>query len=414
MQEIYAIIEELSNLNPPKQSFDNQLIEHALKLFELPQNNYKVIHIAGTNGKGSTAAFIEAGLITAGYKVGKFSSPFIHCINECICVNNQMIASNELAQLYLEHKKILELANIYLSSFEMLTLLMFVYCARVGVDYLVLEAGLGGLNDSTNVVDSVYSVITNVSLEHTQFLGNSLDEIAMHKAGIIKNGLTVVGDNHRELLDAVKKQTDNFISVKNDYAISKISLNEVEFTTELKFKEVNQQPHSLKLGLFGYFQAYNFLCAYAVLNDIGLTFEQINIAAKSVLWHGRLQKLSDNPLVIADASHNVDGVRNLSLSLAPWFDFHDSVIICSILTDKNQLEMMKYYRQISANIIFCEIPNQPRASNLDDLLSVAAGKFINIYQVKTPEEAMQKAQELNHGAILVSGSCYLLKYFISS
>lgn len=410
---LIQIIEELSNLNPPQKSFDNKLMLLALDLVANPQNLYKVIHIAGTNGKGSTAAFIESGLIGAGFRVGKFSSPYIHIINECITINQQMITDEDLANLYLKYKNILEDADIYLSSFEMLTFLMFIHCGNNNIDYLILETGLGGLDDSTNVVDSEFSVITNISLEHTQFLGNDLASIAKHKAGIIKNGYTVVGDNLIELINEVKTHTTNYVCVKDKYNILEIKLNTRQFVTELTFKNnFTNEVFKVQLGLFGYFQAYNFLCAYEVLSKLNIGWSIIERSVKSTIWHGRLQKISDAPLTIADASHNVDGVRNLVQSLSNWLPYQDSVIICSILVDKNKCEMINYYSEISESIIFCEIPNQERASDTNVLSNLAIGKFKNIWQFKDPDEALKFAHSLNKSTIVITGSCYLLRYFI--
>jgi dihydrofolate synthase/folylpolyglutamate synthase len=412
MHDILAIINELSNLNPPEKSFDNRLILRALAVIGNPEQNYKVIHLAGTNGKGSTAAFIEHGLVAAGYKVGKYSSPYIHCINECICVNQRMISNTELAAIYLEHKDILDQHEIYLSSFEMLTLLMFVYCARQHIDYLVLETGLGGRDDATNVVDSVVSVITNISLEHTQFLGGDLLSIAKHKAGIIKTGYTVVGDNIPELIQAVTTQTANYTSIRDKYQLIAVELNNEHFITELTFIDnVSSQTRNVVLGLFGYFQVYNFLCAYEVLQHIGVKWGVIETAVRHVTWHGRLERLNTNPLTIADASHNVDGVRNLAQSLASWFPREGSVIICSILSDKDIPTMLDYYSRISNNIIFCAIPDQLRTSNAKDLTKLAQGKFKTIQAFDSPHSAMQQAQSIAPQAILITGSCYLLKYF---
>lgn len=413
MHDISVIINELSNLNPPEKSFDNRLILRALAVIGNPEQNYKVIHLAGTNGKGSTAAFIEHGLVVAGYKVGKYSSPYIHCINECICVNQHMISDAELAAIYLEHKDILNQHAIYLSSFEMLTLLMFVYCARQQIDYLVLETGLGGRDDATNVVDSVVSVITNISLEHTQFLGADLASIAKHKAGIIKTtGYTVVGDNVPELMQEVTRHTTNYTSIRDRYQLIAVELNNKEFTTELTFMDkVSSETKNVVLGLFGYFQVYNFLCAYEVLQYLGIEWEIIETSVRNVTWHGRLERISTNPLTIADASHNVDGVHNLAQSLAPWFPRDNSVIVCSILSDKDIAAMLDYYSQICDNIIFCAIHDQPRTSNATDLAKLAHGKFKSIQAFDNPHTAMQQARSIAPQAILITGSCYLLKYF---
>ncbi|RTL03061.1 MAG: bifunctional folylpolyglutamate synthase/dihydrofolate synthase [Proteobacteria bacterium] len=412
MDNLATIIEELSNLNPPNQSFDNQLILQALNLISNPQHDYPVIHLAGTNGKGSTASFIESGLIAAGYNVGKYSSPYIHCINECISLNQQMISDVELTQLYLEYKEILIAHNIFLSSFEMLTLIMFAYFSRHKVDYLVLETGLGGKDDATNVVKSMFSVITNVSLEHTQFLGHDLLGIAKHKAGIINHGLTVVGDNSPELIDAVTERTKNYVSIKERYSVIDVNLDRQTFTTRVKFYDhATNEELNVVLGLFGDFQVDNFLCAYTVLQQLGISRELITLSARNVRWYGRLQKLQDKPLMIVDASHNLDGVTKLAQNLVPWFPADNSVIICSILRDKDCQTMLNQYARISQQIIFCPLSNQPRASAVNDLAQIAQGKFKKISLATSPAEALEIAKAMDV-PILISGSCYLLKYFM--
>lgn len=408
-----TIITELSNLNPPNQKFDNSAVLLALNLIGNPQNKYKTIHLAGTNGKGSTAAFIERGLFLAGYKVGKFSSPYIHVINECISINGELIRDDDLANLYVSYKDKLLQQQIHLSSFEMLTVLMFIYCAENNIDYLVLEAGMGGMDDATNVVDSIISIITNISLEHTQFLGDNLEKIAQHKAGIIKNGYTIVGDNIAQIINAVDARSTNYVSIKDKYIVEKISLNHHDFTTDIEFiNHTNNERHYFTLNLFGHFQACNFLCAYEALSFLKISHRHIADAAKSVKWSGRLQKISDSPLIIADASHNADGVVSLAKSLIEWFPYHNSVIICSILNDKNIDEMLKSYSKISDTIIFCTLPEQPRASLSSALAAYSAKYFNAIYATETPEQAVEIAQSLHKQATLITGSCYLLKYFI--
>lgn len=294
----------------------------------------------------------------------------------------------------------------------MLTLLMFAHCMQQQIDYLVLETGLGGRDDSTNVVDSQYSIITNISREHTQFLGNSLAEIAEHKAGIIHHGLTVLGDDSPELINAVTQRTANYISIQERYNVLAVDLDSQTFTSKVQFYDtITHEKHEVVLGLFGRFQVDNFLCAYTVLQHIGVSWELIALAAHEVRWSGRLQKIQDNPLMIADASHNLDGVTKLAQNLVPWFPNAESVIICSILRDKDYSHMLSQYAQISQRIIFCTIPNQPRASNPHDLATMAEGKFNSVYVAESPADALAMAHTM-HCPILISGSCYLLKYFL--
>lgn len=405
------IIEELSNLNPPTTEFNNKLMLKALLLLGNPQNNYKVIHIAGTNGKGSTAAFLEEALYQTGLEIGKFSSPHINKINECISYNKISIDDQTLIRIYLELKSTLSKNNIYPSSFEMLTLIMFKFFAEKNVDYLILETGMGGQDDSTNVVNSSYSIITNISLEHTQWLGNSLDEIARHKCGIIKNGLTIIGENIPELINHTREKTSNFVLIDDLYNYT-VELDFKNFLTILKINDKHNNYFKFELGLFGYFQARNFLCAYTVLNDIGINVETIQKAAKKTVWAGRLQKISNYPLTITDASHNESGTEALKTSLNGYWKRKNSIILCSILKDKNIDKMLEDYSKISENIIFCSINNQVRASNPFVLARKACYKFKNVYVIPSPTLALYQAKKMRKQLILVSGSIYLLKNFI--
>ncbi len=413
-QNLTAIIEELANLNPPKTEFNNKLILKGLEILGNPQHSYQVIHIAGTNGKGSTAAFIEEGLWQAKYTVGKFTSPYIHRINECISLNKAPIKDDDLARIYQNTKKVLELNGIFLSSFEMLTCVMFLYFKEKEIDYLVLETGMGGRDDSTNVVKSSVAVITNIGLEHTQWLGNSLTSIAEHKTGIIKPGtLTILGDNCQELVDAAKRRTNKLISIRDKYLINS-SLNNQNFTTELEFcEQYSNITKKCSLNLYGHFQAYNFLCAYEVLRHLGIAEPLIWKTAAATVWPGRLQVLNYNPLIIADASHNTDGVATLYNSVKGIASSKASIIICSILKDKNINEMLDWYCKISDNIIFCSIADQPRASCPIKLARLAKGKFKNVYLIQSPLIALRTAKLLRKDLIIISGSTYLLKYFLS-
>lgn len=406
------VIEELSNLNPPNTEFNNKLMLKALLLLENPQYTYKVIHIAGTNGKGSTAAFLEEGLFQAGYKTGKFSSPHISKINECITYNKVQIDDNTLVRHYLELKSILGKSNIYPSSFEMLTLIMFRFFAEKGIDYLILETGMGGRDDCTNVVNSNYSIITNISLEHTQWLGNSLSEIATHKCGIIKSGLTILGENTPELVTTAKKITSNLVLIDDQYDYTS-KLDFKNFTTLLSFSDKENKSYQFELGLFGYFQVRNFLCAYTVLKDLGVSINIIRRAAKETIWLGRLQKISTYPLILADASHNENGTKVLAESLKRYRNKKESIIVCSTLKDKDIDKMLDNYSKISQNIIFCNINNQPRASNPFILAKKARHKFKNIYVVPSPELALYQAKKMKKQLVLISGSIYLLKNYFN-
>ena len=405
------ILDELANLNPPQTEFNANAIKKALQLCNEPQHKYKVIHIAGTNGKGSTAAFLEAGLLAAGYRVGKYTSPYIHCLNECILINQQQISDVDLANLYLELKELLKSSSILLSSFEMLTLIMFVYFSRCGIDYLVLETGFGGLDDATNVVDSKYSIITNIALEHTQWLGNSLADIARHKAGIIHNGKAVIADTTVELIAAVRACTNNYINVLEKYNYQS-QLNSTRFVTQLSFGLNEYHDKYVELGLFGHFQARNFLAAYEVLHDIGIDDAIIFAAVKNVKWSGRLQLLHRYPQIIADASHNAAGCQVLVQSLERFINPADCVIIASVLRDKDRNAMLELYAKLATTLVVCNLFDQPRATPAQELAKLAHGKFAHIHVYNAPLTALAAAKRMKKKFIIISGSTYLLKYFV--
>ncbi len=406
------ILDELANLNPPQTEFNANAIKKALQLCNEPQFQYKVIHIAGTNGKGSTAAFLEAGLLAADYRVGKYTSPYIHCLNECILVNQQQISDTNLANLYLELKELLKSSLILLSSFEMLTLIMFVYFARCGIDYLVLETGLGGLDDATNVVDSQYSVITNIALEHTQWLGNNLTDIARHKAGIIHNGKKVViADTTVELVAAVSARTNNCVNVLEKYNC-RSELDSSRFITHLWFASKEYPDKYVELGLFGHFQVRNFLAAYEVLHDIGISDATIFAAAKQVKWSGRLQLLGRYPQIIADASHNAEGCKVLVQSLEELINPADCVLIASVLRDKDRDAMLELYAKLATTLVVCNLFDQPRATPARELAKLAHGKFTQVHIYNAPHAALVAAKRMKKKFIIISGSTYLLKYFV--
>lgn len=405
------ILDELANLNPPQTEFNANAIKKALQLCNQPQFEYKVIHVAGTNGKGSTATFLEAGLLAAGYRVGKYTSPYIHCLNECILVNQQQINDDDLAELYLELKELLRPSMILLSSFEMLTLIMFVYFARCGIDYLVLETGLGGLDDATNVVDSQYSIITNIALEHTQWLGNSLADIARHKAGIIHDGKTVIADMTPELISAVRTRTDNYVNVLEKYRYQS-ELDSNRFITRVWFGSKGYHDKYVEIGLFGYFQVRNFLAAYEVLHDIGIDDTIIFAAVKNVKWSGRLQLLHRYPQIIADASHNAVGCKVLVQSLEGFINPADCVIIASVLRDKDRNAMLELYAQLATTLVVCNLFDQSRATPARELAKLAHGKFAHVHVYNAPLTALAAAKRMKKRFIIISGSTYLLKYFV--
>lgn len=431
-----------------------------------PQHQYKVIHITGTNGKGSTAAFIATGLIHAGFKTGKFMSPHIFKINECITINNQEIADSSIERNYFLLEDVIQKNNFEKPSpFELLTLIMFCYMAEQRVDYLVLEAGMGGETDCTNVVDSLYSIITNVGLEHTKWLGNTLEKIAKNKAGIVKSGKTIIADNRLELLNAVKDKTNNYVNVLQKYKIQ-IELDNEKFQTNIFIQlkdnfsqsknlgrkenegivfaelEENVTPNMVvedaklvdiksniatidsgigreqpimthyNLSLYGKFQAYNFMIAYEIFKNLGISEESIMYAANRTFIPYRLQIMQQNPLVIYDITHNLSGALALVDNLINKYNPDDVVFITAILGDKDITQMLQTFNLVTNNIIFTNIPENPRALSNTILNDKAHGLFLHKYLINDCKDALQFAKSLHKKIIIVCGSSYIFQNLI--
>ncbi|EEX75105.1 bifunctional folylpolyglutamate synthase/dihydrofolate synthase [Leptotrichia hofstadii] len=217
---------------------NNEKLKKIYELLEEPCKNKKIIHIAGTNGKGSTATFLEGIFFTAGYSVAKFTSPHILRFNERILVDKEMISDEDVVKYYEVVMDILEKNSLQINFFEITTFMALLYFEAKNPDFIFLETGLGGRYDATNLVNSAIAVITNVSFDHVSLLGNSLEKIADRKAGIIKDGqLCIYAQNLTELENAVKKETDNSVNVLKKYENLQVELDTQNYKTIVKILE---------------------------------------------------------------------------------------------------------------------------------------------------------------------------------
>ncbi|MDQ5922083.1 MAG: dihydrofolate synthase / folylpolyglutamate synthase [Pseudomonadota bacterium] len=392
-------------------------LERIIKVLHLlgnPQDTYQVIHITGTNGKGSTSTFIETGLLHAGFRVGKFTTPHIYTIHESICLNNQPISTIDLENLHIKIKQLLIEHNLSLSPFEFLTTIMFKYFAEQRIDWLVLEVGMGGKNDATNVVNSSFSIITNVALDHTQWLGNTIAQIALEKSGIIKNGITITAASQPEVIEVIANKTmNNYINVL-DYYKPQITLDRVNFKTVVEFTDNGQKQHQklkYNLSLFGKFQAYNFLCAYSVFVNLGLPEDSIKYAAEHTKWLGRLQIINNDPLIIFDGTHNAAGAQSLYDTLNGFWDRTEVVIVTSILSNKNINQMLTTFSGLTDSIIYTTIDSNSRGMTASELSKYGEGLFEHSQCVDNPDNALVIARQLARKAVIITGSLHLLSYF---
>mgnify|MGYP000149445792 FL=1 len=371
-----------------------------------PEKKYKIIHITGTNGKGSTSTIIETVLLEAGYSVGKYTSPHILKFNERIRANGKDISDEEIALTYEKVKNAIKNIGITPTFFEVTTAMMFLYFAEKKVEYAVLEVGMGGRFDATNVADGDIAIITNVSLDHTEYLGKTIYDIALEKAGIIKEkSFVVVGDSDKEFLKAVSEKKKTFINTEEKYKDVRYNLNFKNFMTEIYINE-----KKFNLSLFGDYQVKNFLCAYEALKHLGISDEIIEKAVSKVVWQCRFERFSQNPLTILEGAHNIDGILNLKKILTHEYKSDEIVMIVSILKDKKVKEMLEVCESFSDKIILTSLSDNPRGLSGEKLLEYTDKS--SVFSVEDDiKKAYETAEKSNRRIIAVCGSFYTCERF---
>ncbi|OQY42193.1 MAG: diaminohydroxyphosphoribosylaminopyrimidine deaminase [Fusobacteriia bacterium 4572_74] len=397
LEELYS----LTNMGI-KLGLDN--IKNILKLMGNPQNNYKILHIAGTNGKGSTASILEASLLEVGYKVGKYTSPHIEKFNERIVVNRKQISDEKICSYYQKIRDLIKVNNLHPTFFEITTAIMFDYFKDCGCEYVVLETGLGGRFDATNVCHPEISIITNVSMDHINILGDNLSDIAREKCGIIKDSPVVIADSKPELIAAVEKKTKDYVDVIKKYNNVKFKLTE-DFKTKIYIDNIE-----FNLSLYGEYQINNFLGAYEALKKIGISVQNIQNAVSKIYWPGRFEIYSkENPLIILDGAHNVDAASRLKENILSKYKKADIVTIVSILEDKDRYGILKEISKFSDEIIFTSLEDFHRGTSGSELLNLVPN-----FKDQKIEDNIIKAFDLakkTKKIIVICGSFYLLSKF---
>lgn len=399
--DIEKTLEELYGLSVfgIKLGLDN--IKEILKRLGNPEKNYKVIHIAGTNGKGSTASMCEAVLIEEGYLVGKYTSPHIVNFNERIVLNRNEISNEDIVCYYRRVKEVL--GDLPATFFEVTTALMFLYFSDKGIDYLVCEVGLGGRYDATNVVDPELSIITSISMDHINILGNSLYEIAREKAGIIKDGKPVfVIDTNSDVKKAVTEKTNKAIYVKEKYSLS-TTLDKKSLHTVVKIDN-----HLFELPLFGKFQGDNFLLVYAAMLYLGIEKSTIKNALSKVYWPGRFEIAQKSPLLILDGAHNEDSSLKLVENLNELENRDDICFLTSILGDKDIGKIIKNFSNAANSIVYTSLADYHRGLSAKEIYNMD-NYFENKSYFENILDAYNEAKK--HKIIVVAGSFYLLCEF---
>ena len=372
----------------------NAQLAQLLELFGNPQNKLKFIHIAGTNGKGSTASICASVLKAAGYKTGLFTSPFIEVFNERIRINGENIPDSELAEYIYKVKTVMESNSISVSEFAFITAVSFLYFYDKQCDIVVLETGMGGRLDATNIIPCpLVSVLTSISLDHTQYLGNTIEEITAEKCGIIKSNGTVVAYPNDGVMDIIEA-----FAQKNNAQLIKVQ-KATSCENGFIYKDI-EYPLSLK----GEYQPQNAavaLEAIRALTEFDISDEAINEGLKSASWMARFEFIKDNLLI--DGGHNPDGIKALKKSLLKLEK--PIILVMAMMEDKSCTECINEIADIGDYFIATEL-DMPRCLKADELFKLSN---TNGEVVKNCTDAVKKALELagNDKLVCVCGSLYL-------
>ncbi|WP_313342630.1 folylpolyglutamate synthase/dihydrofolate synthase family protein [Sedimentibacter sp.] len=395
------------------------------KLTELlgnPQDSYKIIHIAGTNGKGSISNMIHDVLMAAGYKTGLFISPYLEEFTERIQINKAQIDKDSLARITgLVKEKIdimVEEGYNHPTEFEVVTAIGFKYFQEKKIDFLVLEVGLGGRFDATNVVSStLVSIITSISYDHMEYLGDTLEKIAFEKAGIIKENSNVViypqDDNVvNTIVDIAKTRNSNYyLTDKNN--IEKINGN----LTGQWFKYLKNDIFDLpvvKISFLGEHQLYNALTALRTLEVIKLsgyniTEESILTGFENLKFAGRFEILHENPVIVIDGGHNINGIEYFSKAVKEYFRDNKIIMFFGMLKDKNPKDVLNYLVPLCKEI-YTLTPNNARAMKASDLAELIKNNYnINVTSLDNYEDILKIVKDADESEyIAFVGSLYMI------
>ena len=386
-------------------------IEQLLERLGNPQDSLRFVHVAGTNGKGSTSAFIAQILQEAGFKVGLFTSPYLIKFEERIQVNREVISFEDLLSVVLRVKDVAETMSDHPTEFELMTATAFLYFAEQKCDIVVAEVGLGGRLDSTNVISTAeVSLITPIALDHCAILGNTLAEIAQEKAGIIKQGVPVVSAPQAEDAREVIART------AHDKKSSLVFADALILGDNDNFSYKNYK--NLHISLLGSYQKTNAVVALEgalCLRQSGwnISDEAIYQGLAHTKWAGRFELLAKNPPIVVDGSHNEQGIISLIETLDLRYPQRAVVFVVGILEDKAHEAMISHL--VSYGKTFVAVPvSNPRSLSVSHLVqeieSIAQhqAKQIELFRATTIKEGIDKAVALagNDGVVCACGSLY--------
>ena len=374
-----------------------------------PQKKLKFIHVAGTNGKGSTCAMLSRILCAEGYRTGLFVSPYVDRFNERIQLNNSPISDQDLAEIITEIAPIVDAMENLPTEFEVITAAAFLYYARMNCDYVVLEVGLGGEKDSTNVIDTpLLSIITAIDYDHMHILGNTIEEIASAKAGIIKDGGTVLFyGQHEAALPVIRAACE-----KHGAELHVVDRSTIrEGTYDLHGQTFSYLDYKdLRLGLLGKYQMNNaatVIDAVALLREKGVAIsdEALRTGLKETAWPARFELLREDPPFFVDGGHNPHGVRGTVETYKRLFPDRKAKIIMGMMRDKDVSTSVELLMQIASEF-YTVTPNNDRAMPSEELAELIRSCGASATPFASVADAIETAARGEEPSLAV-GSLYM-------
>jgi dihydrofolate synthase / folylpolyglutamate synthase len=392
-----------------------QRVQRLCELMGNPEKDLKIIHVGGTNGKGSTTTFISEILMAEGHKVGIYTSPYIERFTERIKINHREIAEDEVARLVNESRplidRLVEEGLEHPTEFEIITACAFKYFKEQKVDFVVLEVGLGGRFDATNIITPLLSVITTISYDHTNILGDTLEKIAFEKAGIIKTDVPLVlYPQDKEALDVilrVAEEKDSRVHFVEDmkYDIISDTVEGIEFNVH-----GGAEYRGLKIRMLGEHQVRNALTALTAIQALeGIGDSSVKDGLLKATWPGRFELIKKKPYIVLDGGHNLQGIEVLVKSVKRYFAGKKINVVTGMLGDKDYVNMMKGLCEIASSFITVE-PNSPRALSSEELKHVAEELGKKAQAAKDIEEAVEMGISITgeEDVLIFCGSLYMI------
>ena len=425
-EKLQRFVDYISKKHTVEIKYDLDRINLILKKMGNPHHKIKGIHVAGTNGKGSTSAICEALAVSDKLTVGLYTSPHLVDYRERFRINGQLIPAEELICHYQRWKPLFEEENA--TFFEITTALAFSLFAAKQLTANIFEVGLGGKYDATNPFYPNVSVITSIGLDHTQILGDTIEQIAAEKAGIIKKGIpVVVGALSKSALSTIqniaKERSAPLYSLGSDFMVELVDISK----QGTKFNFVNNSdsiplPHridGLKTNLLGQHQAHNSALAlvaysfYLSANKLAFNKQTARAALTQVNWPGRLQVINNNPLTILDCAHNEEGIDNLVNNLKLLYSNRPLHIVVSILKDKDFATMISKLCQVATHIYIAKNHSE-RAAELSDQIESVIKHNTPYTVIEDIKKAVEHAQNNcnKEDIVVVTGSIYTVSEII--